>query len=292
MTKTLNETKRASVAFALSIGAGVIALIIGLVLGGGAAAVELADPGAVVRYGQPIAKLILNFSMAVSIGSLVFAAFALPDSKDSNSLLSKALDLAAWSAVVWALAGAANFLFTYLYVSGSAISFEQSFGESLWMFATSIEMGISLALNVAAAVAVSVLALMFRSLTATALLAALGLAALVPLALIGHAAGTAGHAMAVNSIGLHLVAVVIWVGGLVALFAVRGNSAAESALYTKRYSTLALVGFVLISISGVFNATVRITKVEMLFSNYGLLLVLKVGALVCLACWVRCIEPT
>jgi len=55
MTKTLNETKRASVAFALSIGAGVIALIIGLVLGGGAAAVELADPGAVVRYGQPIA---------------------------------------------------------------------------------------------------------------------------------------------------------------------------------------------------------------------------------------------
>ncbi len=75
MTKTLNEAKRASAAFALSIGAGVIALIIGLVLGGGAAAVELADPGAVVRYGQPIAKLILNFSMAVSIGTLVFCSF-------------------------------------------------------------------------------------------------------------------------------------------------------------------------------------------------------------------------
>jgi putative copper resistance protein D len=284
MTQTLNETKRASAAFALSIGAGVIALIIGLVLGGGAAAVELADPGAVVRYGQPIAKLILNFSMAVSVGTLVFAAFALPDSKEISKtpMLAKALDLAAWSAVVWALAAATNFLFTYLYVSGSAISIEQSFGESLWMFATTIEMGISLALNVAAAIAVSVLALMFRSLTATALLAALGLAALVPLALIGHAAGTAGHAMAVNSIGLHLVAVVIWVGGLVALFAVRGNSAAESALYTKRYSTLALVGFVLISISGVFNATVRITKIEMLFSEYGLLLALKVGALVLL----------
>ena len=162
MTQTLNETKRASVAFALSIGAGVIALIIGLVLGGGAAAVELADPGAVVRYGQPIAKLILNFSMAVSVGTLVFAAFALPAAKDNTKtpMLARALDLAAWSAVVWALTGAMNFLMTYLYVSGSAISFEQSFGESLWMFATSIEMGISLALNVAAAVAVSVLALM------------------------------------------------------------------------------------------------------------------------------------
>lgn len=275
----LLSTKRASTAFALSIGAGVIALIIGLVVGGGAAAAELADPGAVVRFGQPIAKLVLNFSMAVTVGTLVFAAFALPN---KSALLPKALDLAAGAAVVWALAGAMNFLFTYLYVSGSAISFEDSFGQSLWLFATSIELGISLALNVAAAVVISVLAIMFRSLTATALIAALGFAALAPMALIGHSAGAAGHAMAVNSIGIHLVAVVIWIGGLVALFSLRAESAQESASFTKRYSTLALAAFVLISISGVANASVRITKIEMLFSAYGLLIALKVGALVLL----------
>jgi putative copper resistance protein D len=279
MTQTLHSTKRASLAFALSIGAGLVSLLIGLIIGGGAAASALADAGDVVRYGQPIAKLIMNFSTAVAVGSLIFAAFAL---QDKTRLLGKALDLASAGAIIWAISGALNFLFTYLYVSGSAISFDSSFGESLWMFASSIEMGTSLALNVLAAVLISVLAIAARSLTSTALLAALGLAGLVPMALIGHAAGTAGHAMAVNSIGIHLVAVVMWVGGLVALFTVRGESYEESALLTRRYSTLALAAFALIAISGVASASIRITKISDIFSAYGALLILKVSVLVLL----------
>jgi putative copper resistance protein D len=279
MTQNLASTKRASVAFALSIGAGVIALVIGLIIGGGAAATALADAGEFVRIGQPITKVILNFSMAVSVGTMVFAAFAIAD---KSPLLGKALDLAAAAAVVWALAGALNFLLTYLVISGSSISTDATFGESLWMFATEIELGTSLALNVGAGVLVSVLAIAFRSLTATALLAALGLAALVPLALIGHAAGTANHSLAVNAIGVHLVAVVIWVGGLVALFTLRGNSAEESSTLTKRYSSLALVAFGLIAVSGVSSAAIRITKIDELFSSYGTLVLIKVGAFILL----------
>ena len=279
MAQTLISTKRASVAFALSIGAGVIALIAGLLIGGGAAATALADAGELVRIGQPITKVILNFSMAVSVGTLVFAAFAIAD---KSLLLAKALDLAAAAAVVWALAGALNFLLTYLVISGSSISTDATFGESLWMFATSIELGTSLALNAGAAVLVSVLAISFRSLTATALLAALGLAALIPFALIGHAAGTANHSLAVNAIGVHLVAVVIWVGGMVALFTLRGNSAEESSMLTKRYSSLALLAFALIAVSGVSSAAIRITSPSEIFSNYGLLVLLKVGAFILL----------
>jgi putative copper export protein len=279
MTQSLHSTKRASLAFALSIGAGLISLLLGLIIGGGAAASALADAGDVVRFGQPIAKLVMNFSTAVAVGSLIFTAFAL---QDKTRILGKALDLASAGAIIWAISGALNFLFTYLYVSGSAISFESSFGESLWMFATSIEMGTSLALNILVAVVISVLAIAARSLTSTALLAALGLVGLVPLALIGHAARTAGHAMAVNSIGIHLVAVVIWVGGLVALFTVRGESYEESALLTRRYSTLALAAFGLIAISGVASASIRITKISDIFSAYGALLILKVAVLVLL----------
>jgi cytochrome c oxidase assembly factor CtaG/putative copper export protein len=276
MAKILNSTKRASLAFALSVGAGLIALLIGLVIGGGAAASALADAGAVVRYGQPIAKLIMNFSTAVAVGSLIFAAFAL---QDKSRLLGKALDLASVSAIIWAISGATNFLFTYLYVSGSGISVADSFGQSLWMFATTIELGTSLGLNVLAAIAISVLAIAARSLTATALLAALGVAGLVPLALIGHAAGTASHSMAVNAIGMHLVAVVAWVGGLVALFMVRGESYEESALLTRRYSSLALAAYLLVAVSGVSAALIRITKLEDIFSAYGALVLLKVAAL-------------
>ena len=279
MAQTITSTKRASLAFALSVGAGLIALMIGLAIGGGAAASAISDPGDVVRFGQPIAKFLMNFATAVAVGTLIFAAFSL---EQDSPLLGKALDLSAGASVLWAISGFINFLLTYLYVSGSAISFDASFGESLWMFATQIEMGTSLALNTAAAILISVLAIAVRSLTATALIAALGIAALVPIALIGHAAGTAGHAMAVNAIGIHLVAVVIWVGGLVALFVIRGEGSWASAVLTKRYSSLALLAFGLVAISGVASASVRITKFEMIFSDYGLLLALKVAALLLL----------
>ena len=279
MTQSLTATKRASAAFGLGIGAAVIALIAGLLIGGGAAATALADAGEFVRLMQPIAKVVLNFSMAVAVGTLIFAAFALPQ---NSPLLGKALDLAAGASVLWALAGALNFLLTYLVISGSSISTDATFGESLWMFATSIELGTALAQNAAAAVLVSVLAIAFRSLTATALLAALGLASLVPLALIGHAAGTANHSLAVNAIGVHLVAVVIWVGGLVALFTLRGNSSQESSTLTKRYSSLALLAFGLVSVSGVSSAVIRLKTFEDILSSYGLLVLLKVAALVLL----------
>ena len=104
----------------------------------------------------------------------------------------------------------------------------------------------------------------------------------MPLALIGHAAGTANHSLAVNAIGVHLVAVVIWVGGLVALFSLRGNSAEESSTLTKRYSSLALIAFGLIAVSGISSAAIRIDSPDKIFSNYGLLVLLKVAAFILL----------
>ncbi len=269
---------RATWAVAALTFAGVAALVAGLIIGGGAAASELADPGETVRWGLPIAKNVMNVAMAIAAGSLVFAAFALsPSSKNLN----RAQNLSAFGAVLWAVSGAANFLFTYLSISGSVFSAEATFGTSLYMFATDIELGQSLAINLALAVMLSALVIAFRSLTSTLLLAALALAALVPLALIGHAAGSAGHAMAVNSLGMHLVAIVVWVGGLVALFVVRGETAEQSAALVKRYSTLALISFALVAVSGLGSASLRIDLTE-LSSAYGSILVFKVGALVLL----------
>ena len=45
-------------------------------------------------------------------------------------------------------------------------------------------------------------------------LALLTLAAVVILALTGHAAGSASHEDAVNALGVHLLGVVVWTGGL------------------------------------------------------------------------------
>jgi putative copper resistance protein D len=111
--------------------------------------------------------------------------------------------------------------------------------------------------------------------------AALGLAALVPLAVIGHAAGTAGHDMAVNSMGIHLVAAVVWVGGLIELgFQVAAGGNWE--VLAKRYSTLALFAFGLTAVSGIAAASIRIVDLKYLFTQWGIVTLVKVGILVVL----------
>ena len=243
----------------------------------------LGDPGDLVRWGLPVVKALTNISMAGAIGGAVFAAFALGDRSQE---LHRAHNLVAASGVGWVIFGSVSYLFTYLSITGTTLSFDAQFSAGLELFATQIALGQSLALNLAGGLVVATLAFVVRSIKGSFYLSAVGLASLVPLAVSGHASGTAGHAMAVNAIGMHLVAIVIWVGGLVALMVVWGGVATEERhRLLKRYSTLALVAFVLTAVSGVASSLVRITVPELFTTTYGLLILAKVVALVLLGCF-------
>ena len=243
---------------------------------------QLADPGEVVRWGLPALKAATNVAMAVAIGGSVFAAFALAD---KTRELGRALNVVAAASVAWVLIGSVSYLFTYLSITGSPLSFDATFTAGLQLFITQIALGQSLALNLAGGLVLATLALMVRSLKATFWLAAVGLASIVPLAVSGHAAGTSNHAMAVNSIGMHLVAVVIWVGGLVVVTIVaRGQVIDQQRTLLARYSTLALAGFALTAVSGTASALARISLPQLFSTTYGLLVLGKVAALILLGC--------
>ena len=272
------QTRAYSAGFIATLGV-LLAVLVGLAVGGGAAALQFSDPGPVIRYGVPLAKGLMNIAMAISIGSLVFAAFA---ANDKSAVLRNLLNLASAGAAVWAIAASVHFVLSFVSVSGAELSIEQTFSQGLWVYATEIELGISLALNLLAAFAISILALSISSLTATALTAALGLRSLIPLALIGHAAGTANHSLAVNSLGLHLVGIVTWVGGLIALFAIKQDILREAKPMVARYSSLALASFVIVGVSGLGSSYVRIPDAAGLLSPYGQMLFIKVVLLVIL----------
>jgi cytochrome c oxidase assembly factor CtaG/putative copper export protein len=272
----------ASRAYSAAVIAGIsllISVLAGLAIGGGAAAAQFSDPGAVVRYGVPIAKALMNLGMAISVGALVFAAFA---ANDKSAVLRKLLNLASAGAALWAVAGSLHFVLSFISVSGASFSLDESFNQGLFVYATEIELGISLALNLVAAFVISILTLSIAGLIGTAFTAAIGLASLIPLALIGHAAGTADHALAVNSLGMHLVGVVTWVGGLIALFALKKEVLSEARAMVARYSSLALASFVIVGISGIGSSYVRIPSAEGLFSPYGQMLLIKIVLLVIL----------
>jgi putative copper resistance protein D len=199
VTETL--VRRGLLAVALvSLGA-LAVLTAALIYGGAVAPMQFSDPGPIVRWGSPIAKLIMNLSMAATVGSLVFAAFAANDEERE-----KLRPVSAWGASLWLASGAVYFILTFLSASGSELSFGPEFSDSLWLFATEIELGVLMSWNLGFAFVLSLTTIAFSSKLALLLNAALAIGALYPLAESGHASSDVGHALAVNSMLMHIAA--------------------------------------------------------------------------------------
>ncbi|MEY3561450.1 MAG: hypothetical protein RL068_602 [Actinomycetota bacterium] len=254
-----------------------IATLAALVFGGGADPMQFSDPGPIVRWGAPLVKLVMNLSMAIAVGTLALSAFAA-----NKSQQQRLQPVAAWAAALWLLAAAIYFVMTYLSASGVPLSYGADFSSGLWLFGTEIELGVLLAWNLGFAFVLSLSTIMFGHGRMTAVNALIAIAGLYPLAESGHASSDVGHAIAVNSMLMHLVGISIWVGGLVALYAIYFDDPAQRKNLVTRYSTLALFAFVLVSISGLTAGVIRLYAVTDLGSGYGVLLIAKAITLVAL----------
>ena len=277
---TASVARRSLIAIAIAALTALVTLLIALVLTGSTQPGQFSDPGAVVRWGTPVVKLIMNFSMAITIGSLAFSAFA------ANPEQQKRLQpIASWAAAIWLLSAAGYFVMTYLSAAGITISYGPEFSSGLWLFATEIELGVLLAWNLAFAFILSLSTIMFPSGRMIAVNTALGIAGLYPLAESGHASSDIGHAIAVNSMLMHLVGISVWMGGLIALFAIYFDEPDKRSVLVKRYSTLALFAFILVAVSGLTGGFIRLYQPSDLLTSYGLLLITKAAVLVVLGCF-------
>lgn len=258
----------------------VAALLAGLAFGGGATAQLLGDPGAVVRWGLPIATLLVNISAAGTIGALVLACWALsPKQKEYGA----ALDVAAASAAVFTVASGVTGFFTFLNVTQVPLAFDDAFGAKLSLFFTSIEAGQAWLNTTLIAAAVTVLCFAVRNQTVLVFVTGLSLLSLLPMAQQGHSAEASGHNAAVTALGLHLVFAAIWLGGLVTIVFIRrtlDDGRIVPVLY--RYSTVALISFVVVAASGYVSAELRIGSLDRLGTPYGILVLVKVFALLAL----------
>lgn len=255
-------------------------LLIALAIGGGAAPQLLEDPGAVVRYGLPVAKLLVNLSAAGMIGALGLALFVLPP---AEAAFGRALDVAAASAALFTVASAVTGFFSYLSVTARALSFDDTFTQGLGQFLTQIELGQAWLQTTLIGAVVTVLCFAVRNLTALFFVGLLAVVALWPMAQQGHAAGTDGHDAAITALFLHLVFAAAWLGGLlvIALLAQRLDTP-RLVDTVSRYSSVALICFVVVAASGYVSAELRIGSLDRLLTPYGLLVLVKVGALIAL----------
>lgn len=256
-----------------------IATLIGLALGGGAAPQNINDPGVVIRYGIPFAKLTLNLGAAGMLGALVLALFAIPKGRVA---WNQALNVATISAVIFTCAATILALLTFASVSSVPIDFSPSFADKFLQYLTTIDLGTQQLTSVLLGVIVTVLCAAVRNWMLVAAVTVLAVVAILPLAAQGHAAGRSGHNLAVMAIAIHISFAAIWLGGLVTIVVIRvGGTDKLDELQTiiQRYSSLALFSFIAVAISGVVSAVLRLNNWSQLASPYGLLIVIKTLAL-------------
>ena len=258
-----------------------VALLGALAFGHGADAPVALDPGAVVRYGTPMARMLVNLGIAVALGGLGLAIFAFATDDDGYG---RALDIAAGGAGVWTVAAAVSCVFSYSTAGGGAPNLGTAFGQGLGSFLTQQELGRIWLTTALVGAVVTVLCFAVRNQVALVFVAALAALGLIPLSESGHAGDSSTHNIALTAIWLHVLFAGLWVGGLLILAMLqwreRRNGMAERLLpIVERYSTFALICFIVVAISGVVSADLRVAEWDKLLTPYGILVLVKVAAL-------------
>ncbi|WP_222194945.1 CopD family protein [Modestobacter italicus] len=258
---------------------GLVAVLIGASTVGGAvtaaAPTALPEAGLLVQAGAPVVTLVGRVGAVGTVGALLLAAVLLPGrSGDLTPPARRAVAAASVGASVWAAATALGGLLTVSRLVGVApTALDRS---SLRVFLGDTGAGRAVVLVVALTGVVAVAARRGPGVASARLLLGLALAALVvPVVLSGHSSAAEDHVVAVTTLGVHVVAASLWVGGLGALlWWGRGSVDAVG-----RFSALALLCCLATAVSGVLAAVLVLggtgAVVDALGSGYGALLVAK-----------------
>ncbi|TLH66988.1 copper resistance protein CopD [Mycolicibacterium cosmeticum] len=272
------------VLFGVAVLAGAVAAGLGgLSLADALTATGLPDPGPVTTYGLPFVRAAGEIAAAVAVGSFLLAAFLVPPQA------SGVLDVAGYRALragtlasgVWTVCAVLLVPLTVSDITGQPLLSKLGLAD-IWSVAGLVETAGTWRWTALFAAVVTVVSIPVLRWSWTPVLCAGAVFTLVPLALSGHSSAGGSHDLATNSLFIHLVAGVVWAGGLLALWALAVRGGAHTDLAARRFSAVALWCFVAMGFSGVINAFVRVRPGDLLHSSYGWLIIGKVAALLVL----------
>ncbi|WP_132993721.1 cytochrome c oxidase assembly protein [Gordonia zhaorongruii] len=237
------------------------------------------DAGALTTYGIPVITVVGQLSAAIGFGCAIFAAFFVPPQHNGH------LDVGGFRAMRWAYAAMLTWLVCALLliplsmsnVSGHPLgetlkpdnlflSYDNVADTRYWLWT---------AIFAAAAAVIARVALRWGWSFAVIALAFLSF---MPSALLGHSSAGGAHDVATNSLILHIVAAAAWAGGLLAVVAYAFGDGRWRTLAVRRYSRVAFWSLIVVGVSGVFNALVRMSVEQVFTTTYGLIVLGKVGA--------------
>ena len=272
------------------VGAAIIAGLVGgfislFFLADSLAALGIPDPGRLTTFGLPFFRAVAWILMALSVGSFLTSAFfinpVVPE-KDNARLNEATLTVdgfiakrtGSFAAFCVALVALVEAPLVMSDVSGTPLTQVlnvQMMSMALDQVATAQVWVVTAVM----AAAVGVLGLVSNKWTMQPVLFVLSVLMVVPLGMEGHSASGGDHDYGTNSFLWHLVFMVLWIGGILALIAHGRRLGPDMTMAVRRYSTLALVAAGAMTISGLVNAAIRIEFSDWFTTRYGLIIVAK-----------------
>jgi cytochrome c oxidase assembly factor CtaG len=213
------------------------------------------------------------------VGALLSMAF-LVINKDGFLTTSgeKVRRLLKISSTIWVVGAFGTVIFTLAQILGTTFSDALDL-TVIRSFLTQISLGKYLAFQALMATVVLIFSFATKKIESLIILLVLSIAGLVAPVFESHAASGGSHSLVIGSLVIHVIALALWVGGVIALGTL---SAQDRPIAVPRFSQMALWSAIAVVISGTINAWARLNFAEAWNSSYAFIVLGKIFATVIL----------
>ncbi len=226
-----------------------------------------------LNFLTPLVKDLQVLSSVTLIGLLLAIAFLIKE--EHAKFLPEAIrirNLAVIPAAAW-LMSSLGVLFVEL-ANLLATPISESFDPVvIRSFITQTALGKSYAINILAAILVLLLTPRMKRTTGAIFGLIFTFIGVLAPVFQSHSSSSGNHGLAIGSLLIHVVAISLWVGGIIALILINKS---ERALSLPRFSALALWSAIAVCTSGAVNAWTRLNFKEAWNSQYANLVIYKI----------------
>ena len=214
-----------------------------------------------------------------TIGALLAMAFLLLDVEGKVSTSAEKLrNFLKASAAIWFVGVVGSIIFTLAQILDTPLSGALDI-TTIRSFITQLTLGQYLAFEALIALIVFVCTFQAKKILSLIILLLLSIVGLIAPVFQSHAASGGSHSLVVGSLVIHVIALSMWVGGILAIAML---SASDRAIAVPRFSQLALWSAIAVVISGTVNAWTRLNFESAWNSTYAYIVLAKTLATIAL----------
>ncbi len=213
------------------------------------------------------------------VGALLAMAFLLINKEGFLTTSGEKLrGFLRFSALIWVIGAFGTIIFTLAQILGTTFSDALDL-TVIRSFLTQISLGKYLAVQALMATVVLIFSSVTKRIESLIILLALSIVGLVAPVFESHSASSGSHSLVIGSLVIHVIALSLWVGGVIALAVLSAN---DRPVAVPRFSQLALWSAIAVVISGAVNAWARLNFVDAWNSAYAFIVVGKIVATIIL----------